>query len=416
MVFFGCPNSYGHTNPTLGLVKELVFHGERVFYYNTLKFKDAITKAGATFCEYPFETKIMEFSRKKTGSVMNITVEDIIDQLTRVYLMSTRRSRGYENILLKQIEGMDVDYIIFDESAGWGKNIAHRIKVPSICSITKFAYCDSILHKYGDTILQNILQVPKSVVPCEKSKSIFFDKLNRALNRFGTQTDKSSLHNFFSGYSDLNIIYTSKKFQICADKFDSSYQFIGPSLTSRGHDTSQPHIFNQQAPFIFVTLGTSSSSIDFYYTCVKAFANKEYNVLISLGGLHQTKMFQALPKNIKINNYVNQIEVLSKADAFIFHGGMNSVNEALSFAVPLIVCPQRGDQFLVAERIEELGVGLKMDINNITSENLYSSVKKLLENQAIKKNCERVQRSLKRSGGNKRGAKIILNFKNRNNQ
>lgn len=48
VLFFNLP-AYGHMNPTLPLVAELVHRGEHVIYYSSEAFRPAIEQAGATF-------------------------------------------------------------------------------------------------------------------------------------------------------------------------------------------------------------------------------------------------------------------------------------------------------------------------------------------------------------------------------
>ena len=48
IVFF-CIPAHGHTNPTLGVVKELVNRGHEVWYYSYNTFKEKIEKAGAKY-------------------------------------------------------------------------------------------------------------------------------------------------------------------------------------------------------------------------------------------------------------------------------------------------------------------------------------------------------------------------------
>ena len=80
-------------------------------------------------------------------------------------------------------------------------------------------------------------------------------------------------------------------------------------------------------------------------------------MIISCGNSIDPASFGRLPDNIKIYRVVNQLEVLSRANAFITHCGMNSVSEALYMATPLILFPQTGEQYAVARRASETGVG-----------------------------------------------------------
>ena len=48
IVFF-CIPAHGHTNPTLGVVKELVSRGHQVWYYSYNIMREKIESSGATF-------------------------------------------------------------------------------------------------------------------------------------------------------------------------------------------------------------------------------------------------------------------------------------------------------------------------------------------------------------------------------
>jgi UDP:flavonoid glycosyltransferase YjiC (YdhE family) len=48
IVFVEMP-AYGHVNPTLPVVRELVRRGEQVVYYDSEEFRPQIEQAGATF-------------------------------------------------------------------------------------------------------------------------------------------------------------------------------------------------------------------------------------------------------------------------------------------------------------------------------------------------------------------------------
>ena len=58
-VFFSFP-AYGHVNPTLAIVQELIARGEEVVYYLTGQFRQPIEATGATFRTYQFGPYIQE--------------------------------------------------------------------------------------------------------------------------------------------------------------------------------------------------------------------------------------------------------------------------------------------------------------------------------------------------------------------
>ena len=44
-----CIPAHGHTNPTLGIVKELTAAGHQVYYFSFEMFREKIEQAGAAF-------------------------------------------------------------------------------------------------------------------------------------------------------------------------------------------------------------------------------------------------------------------------------------------------------------------------------------------------------------------------------
>ena len=93
VLFFGCPNAYGHINPTLGLIEELVRLGEQVYYYATYQFEAAIKKTGAIFCPYRHFSAPHEVI-SETESVM-----DPIDRLVYSRLLQIRKIHKYQQLL-----------------------------------------------------------------------------------------------------------------------------------------------------------------------------------------------------------------------------------------------------------------------------------------------------------------------------
>jgi MGT family glycosyltransferase len=73
-----------------------------------------------------------------------------------------------------------------------------------------------------------------------------------------------------------------------------------------------------------------------------------------------------IPANCLVQQFVPQLEILQRASLFITHGGMNSVNEAHSYNVPLVIVPQTADQHLIAKRVEKLGAGKQLFTQGLT--------------------------------------------------
>lgn len=98
--------------------------------------------------------------------------------------------------------------------------------------------------------------------------------------------------------------------------------------------------------------------------------------------------------------------VLSVADVFISHCGMNSVNESLYFAVPLIMMPQTSEQWGVCERVIQLGAGIRLE--KTSSADIKAMVDKVLSDETFYKNAKLVSEDLKKCSGAEGAADKIL--------
>ena len=82
---------------------------------------------------------------------------------------------------------------------------------------------------------------------------------------------------------------------------------------------------------------------------------------------------------------VKQIAILSPGHArtrlLVYQCGINGIYEALYHGVPIICLPVFFDQFDNAQRVASRGIGLRLDITTLTSEQLMNAVNTVLGDQ-----------------------------------
>lgn len=140
-------------------------------------------------------------------------------------------------------------------------------------------------------------------------------------------------------------------------------------------------------------MGSIISSRIFCRRCIKAFGDKNLSVILSTGKI-DPKTLGPIPSNIFACSFVPQLDVLQQADLFITHCGMNSVNEAMSFGVPMLALPIINDQIGNANRIVELGIGLRMRAFPTTAKKLYENAMKVLANTEIRENARWIKEEI----------------------
>ena len=82
----------------------------------------------------------------------------------------------------------------------------------------------------------------------------------------------------------------------------------------------------------------------------------------------------AVPANVDVRAWFPQPAVLRHAAAFVSHAGMGSTMEALYYGVPLVCVPQMVEQEVNAARVAELGLGVRLDPEGLTADDLRAAV------------------------------------------
>ena len=211
---------------------------------------------------------------------------------------------------------------------------------------------------------------------------------------------------------NLNIVFLPRAFQPGGETFDERFVFIGPSLPEQRYYSGDfPRHWLNQHPLLYISLGTAfNNQPEFYNMCFDAFGHTEWQVILSFGKRIDPAALKEPPANFLIAPHVPQLEVLAQADVFISHGGMNSTMESLSFGVPLVVIPQMIEQEITAKRVQEMGLGLALDRDTLTVEQLRAAVEQVSRDLSFRTKVQEVQKEIREAGGYQRGASAIMDY------
>ena len=76
--------------------------------------------------------------------------------------------------------------------------------------------------------------------------------------------------------------------------------------------------------------------------------------------------------------------MIPHADLVITHGGNNTTTECLHFGKPMIVLPLFWDQHDNAQRVDELGLGVRLDTYEFSDAEMHGALDRLLGDQALR--------------------------------
>ncbi|WP_323125864.1 nucleotide disphospho-sugar-binding domain-containing protein [Gracilibacillus oryzae] len=222
----------------------------------------------------------------------------------------------------------------------------------------------------------------------------------KQLHEHGYQVD--SFVSLIQNSNDTDtIVYTSRQFQPMAETFSEKFTFVGPTVKT------SPAYNEQARKVIYISLGTVlNQNKDFYQNCIKAFAGSDYEIVMSIGEKTDMASLGQIPENFTVENSVNQLSVLQRADLFITHSGMNSVNESLYFGVPMILYPFHSEQKLIAERVAELGAGMRLKGHK--ARELKEAVDRISRDASYFENAQELAVDFQRLGGAVEAADVVL--------
>ncbi|MBR6738713.1 MAG: glucosyltransferase [Oscillospiraceae bacterium] len=383
IVFF-CIPAHGHTNPTLGVVRELVSRGHQVRYYSYNMMREKIEAAGATFvsCDaYDTEQKLGAKDAARMGKDLAFSTKVLVDT-----------TLALDDKICEEMAQLKPDCIVADSMALWGKAVARKLDIPFVSSTTTFAFnrhSAKIMQQGAGELVRTLFSMVKTA------------KQVKRLQRKGYPV-KNILDIIGNDENAHTIVYTSPEFQPCAETFSERYAIVGPSIRP-----AVERVEKTREKLIYISMGTvNNNKMPFYKMCVSAFATTEYQVILSVGNMVPIEAFGTLPENISVFGQVDQIAVLQEADVFVSHCGMNSVSESLYFGVPLVMLPQTTEQSGVAARVEQLGAGLKVDAADASS--LLAAVGNLLADDSYRRNAVLISEGFRRCSGAKGAADKIL--------
>ncbi len=143
-----------------------------------------------------------------------------------------------------------------------------------------------------------------------------------------------------------------------------------------------------ELPVVFTPGSAMKHGVKFFQEAVGALK------LIGRRGILLTPFHETIPKNlppeIRHFSYVPFSEVLPRAAAMVYHGGIGTCAQTLQAGIPHLIQPMAHDQLDTLSRVKDLGVGDGLYPNQFKANRIAQKLDFLLGNQNVRERAKEI--------------------------
>jgi MGT family glycosyltransferase len=156
---------------------------------------------------------------------------------------------------------------------------------------------------------------------------------------------------------------------------------------------------------VYLSLGSlGGADVQLMQRLVDALSGSPHRFIVSKGP--QASRIRLAPNMVGAPT-LPQTKVIPQVDLVITHGGNNTTTEALHFGKPMVLLPLFWDQYDNAQRMHELGFGVRLPTYEFTPEQLNGAIDRLLDDAALRRRLDEVGQAIRGRRGLETGAAII---------
>lgn len=381
---FVVPPLTGHVNPTVSVARALEARGHEVAWVAHPRAVRPLLPSGATLFELDDEVpeerwnKGTEEAKAARGlSAMKFLWEEFFVPLARAMIPTVDAV----------VDRYAPDVLVVDQQALAGAMIARRRDMKwATFATTSAGLTDPLadLPKVREWLDERIAEVAREA-GLEPMK----------------EPDKSP---------HCVIAFTTRALVGADQPFSDHIHFVGPAFRERRE------VERGRAPVdlplakdkkkVLVTLGTVNAEAgDRFYEIVLSAFSKRDDVQIVL--VAPSRFADRSTANVVVRAWVPQLALLSDMDAVVCHAGHNTVCEALSHGLPLVVLPIKDDQPVVAQQVTNAGAGIRLKFGRVREADLAAAIDRVLVEASFRDAAARVAKSFREAGGAARAAEIL---------
>jgi MGT family glycosyltransferase len=360
---FVVPPLVGHINPAIGVAEELGRRQHEVAWAADADLLRTLLPPGADIWPCPAPDPPERPPGLRGFAALKFLWEQILVPLAETMTPAVTQA----------VSEFRPDALVVDQQAIAGALVAERLGLPWATSATT----------------SSELVDPLAAMP--KVKQWLAEMLDGVRQRAGDPRATTDLR--FS--PQLVLAFTTRAMVGSDAQVSGEVCFVGPMRRAVPGDAEVPA---SSGPIVFVSLGTVNADTGrrFLTACVDALrARPQLRAVVVApdGGLDEG------PGNVLVRPHVSQVAVLAQASAVVCHGGHNTVCEALSFGLPLVLAPIRDDQPIIADQVVRAGAGIRLRFDRADAGQIGDAIDAVLGQPAYAAGAARIQESFRAAGG-----------------
>ena len=189
---------------------------------------------------------------------------------------------------------------------------------------------------------------------------------------------------------------------------NSTWHRMDSSVRETDQDFALPALASSRpdgSALIYLSLGSlGSADVDLMKRLVDVLGRTPHRFIVSKGPQHED--FE-LADNMIGMEFLPQTKVIPQVDLVITHGGNNTTTESLHFGKPMILLPLFWDQYDNAQRMDELGFGVRLSTYAFTDQDMLDALEKLLGDDELRARMTKIGALIRERDGLRAGADII---------
>lgn len=417
-VLFLPESAYGPTNNCIGIGDVLRRRGHRVVFAAERSWKGELEPLG--FVEALFDLAPPEDTPQDPGAFWKAFMRDTAPEFTKptIEQLATVVRPTYQALIdgaryceprLREILAEARPDIVVEDNV-----VTFPALLTSGARFVRVVSCNP-LELTGATVPPTFSGLPAGDRSGWEEFRAAFEKTHRPM---WEEFDAWSQDQGAPALPDLEFVHTSRDLNLYlypevldyagVRPLDASWHRLDSCVRETDADVDLPSWLVDRPPgsaLVYLSLGSlGSADVGLMRRLVEVLGRTPHRFIVSKGPQHAE--FD-LAENMWGAEFLPQTRIIPRVDLVVTHGGNNTVTESVHFGKPMVVLPLFWDQYDNAQRVHELGLGIRLPTYAFAEEQMHAALERLLGDSALQGRLKRVSRTVRDRDGLSLAADLI---------